>query len=120
MYPGPMKRIAYTYRTTPNQDNSAPVYGQISSENYYDGTSIGAAVSTLTVTGPTTRMETRGDGKTRTFTYQTYQSGGYLSSCTDFKGVSASQTYDDNMYINSVTDRNGHTTNFTSTRTQDC
>jgi RHS repeat-associated protein len=111
MYPGPMKRIAYTYRTTPNQDNSAPVYGQISSENYYDGTSIGAAVSTLTVTGPTTRMETRGDGKTRTFTYQ---SGGYLSSCTDFKGVSASQTYDANMYINSVTDRNLHTTNFTS------
>jgi RHS repeat-associated protein len=109
MYDGPMKRIAYTYRTTTNPDGSAAVFGQISSENYYDGTNPGVAVSTLTVTGATTRTETRGDGKTRTFTYQ---AGGYLTSNTDFKASIASQTYDTKKYINSVTDRNGRTTNF--------
>jgi len=109
MYPGPMKRIAYTYRTTDNFSGNHAVYGQISSEKSYDGT---ATVSTLEVTTATTRKETRGDNKWRTFTYT---STGYLSSLTDFKGtVSASQTYDANKYINSVTDRNGHTTNFTS------
>jgi RHS repeat-associated protein len=110
MYSGPMKRIAYTYKTGTNPDNSAAVFGQIQSENYYDGTNIGLAVSTLTVTGANTRKETRYDGTYRTFSYQT---GGYLSSSTDFDGISASQTYDVKKYINSVTDRNGHTTNFT-------
>ena len=110
-YSGPMKRIAYTYKTGTNPDNSSAVFGQISSENYYDGSNIGAAVSTLSVTGTYTRTETRADGKTRSFTYQ---SGGYLSSCTDFYGHGASQGYDAHKYINLVTDRNGHTTNYTS------
>ena len=109
MYPGPMKRIAYVYKTTNNADGSAPVYGQILSENYYDGTNVGAAVSTLTVNSATMRTETRGDLKTRTFTYSTP----YRLNWTDFKGVNASQTWDSNQYINSVTDRNGHKTTMT-------
>ena len=110
MFGGPMKRIGYTYRTTNNADGTAAVYGQISSENYYDGTNVGAAVTTLTVNN-NTRTETRGDGThpTRTFTYASAK----LTSETDFRGVSASKTYDSNSYINSVTDRNGRTTNFT-------
>src|SRR6266487_2832321 len=109
MYAGPMKRIAYVYQTTNNPDGSAPVYGQILSENYYNGTSAGAALTTLAVTGSSTRKETRADGKWRTFTY----TNALLTSLTDFKNVAASQTYDTKSYINSVTDRNAYTTNFT-------
>ena len=111
MYPGPMKRIAYTYRTADNYTGNHPAYGQISSENYYDGSTVGAAVSTLTVPSATSRVETRGDDKTRTFTYTT---GGYLTSCTDFMtpSHSTSQSYDAYKYINRVTDRNGHRTDF--------
>jgi RHS repeat-associated protein len=111
MYAGPMRRIGYVYRTTTNPDGTAPVYGQIQSENYYDGTTVGAAVSTLLVNG-STRTETRGDGTnpTRTFTYTGYN----LTSDTDFRTISASKTYDSNGYLSSVTDRNGHTTNFTA------
>lgn len=109
MYPGPMRRIGYVYRTTNNPDGTQPVYGQVLSENYFDGTNVGAALTTLTVNNSTTRTETRADGKTRTFTY----SSGLLTSCTDFKNVSASQTYDTHSYINAVTDRNNHTTNYT-------
>jgi hypothetical protein len=70
MYAGPMKRIGYVYRTVNNPDGTTPVYGQIQSENYYDGTTVGAAVSTLAVgtdgvhTGPGYRRETRGDTAT--------------------------------------------------------
>src|SRR5262249_929619 len=111
IYPGPMHKIAYTYRTADNYTGNHAVYGQISSENYYDGTNVGAAVSTLTVPSATTRTETRGDGKTRTFTYTT---DGYLLSCTDFYNHSASQNYDGYRYINYVIDRNGHRTDFTN------
>jgi YD repeat-containing protein len=71
MYAGPMRRIGYIYRTTTNPDGTAPVWGQIQSENYYDGTTVGAAVSTLSITTASTRTETRGDGThpTRTFAY---------------------------------------------------
>ena len=72
MYEGPMRRIGYIYRTTANPDGSAVVVGEIQSENYYDGTNVLAAVSTLTVGAsgnPYIRTETRGDGRTRTFTY---------------------------------------------------
>ncbi len=113
MYEGPMRRIAYTYRTTANPDGSAVVVGEIQSENYYDGTNVGVAVSTLTVGAPgnsNIRTETRGDGRTRTFTYTGYN----LTSSTDFYAVSASQTYDSYGFVNSITDRNGHTTNFTN------
>jgi hypothetical protein len=64
------------------------VYGQLQSERFYSG-NIGAAVSIPSV-GTTTRIETRADGPTRTFTYASYG----LSNATDFKNVSASQGYD--------------------------
>ena len=112
LYEGPMKWIAYSYRTTNNADGSSPVYGQISSENYYNATTdiVGAAVTTLTVNG-STRTETRGDGTqpTRTFTYTSAK----LTSQTDFLNHSSSQTYDGNSYLSSVTDANGQKTNFT-------
>ena len=81
MYAGPMKRIGYVYQTANNPDGTTPVYGQISSENYYDGTNVGAAVSTLTVNSATLRTEKRGDLKTRTFTY----TNPYRLSWSDFK-----------------------------------
>jgi YD repeat-containing protein len=109
MYPGPMKKIGYIYRTANNPDGTAAVYGQISSENYYNGT-IGAAVSTLSVTTATLRTETRGDGQTRTFTYTV---SGYITWVSDFNGIGANQTYDSKKYVNSVRDRNGNITNFT-------
>jgi RHS repeat-associated protein len=118
MYAGPMKKIAYVYATTNNQDGTAPVVGQIKSENYYDGTNIGGAVSSLTING-STRTETRGDGPSRTFTYGgTYagvaQPSNLITKATDFKGIAATQGYDLNTnYINAVTDRNGHTINYT-------
>jgi len=116
MYPGPMKRIGYTYRTANNPDGTTPVYGQIQSENYYDGTNVGTAVSTLTVGSANpinhnTRTETRGDNVTRTFLYTAQ---GYVTLVSDFMSHSAGQTYDANKWINSVTDRNGHRTDFTS------
>jgi RHS repeat-associated protein len=117
MYRDAMWRIGYIYATANNADGTPPVYGQILSENYFNGTSVGAAVSTLSVNG-NTRTETRGDGKTRTFTYggtyggTTYPSN-LLTKATDFKGVAALQGYDSNDYINSVTDRNSNTTNYT-------
>jgi RHS repeat-associated protein len=103
MYEGPMWKIAYTFVTN-------GVYGQLQSENYFDGTNVGAAVSSLTVTGTSTRKETRGDGATRTFTYTGYD----LTSSTDFKGISASKAYDSKGFIKSVTNRNGNTTAFTN------
>jgi RHS repeat-associated protein len=121
MYPGPMKRIAYEYKTGQNADTSSAVYGQIYRERYWDGVAghegTGAIVSTLAVgtngitNNPAYRMETRGDGATRTFTYST---SGYKLTWTDFMSHSASKTYDTNKYVNSVIDFNGHTTNYTN------
>jgi RHS repeat-associated protein len=90
MYPGPMHKIAYTLATKANSNGTAIVSGQIASEDYYDGTNIGVAVSTLTMPTATTRTETRGDGKTRTFTYT---STPLLTTYTDFKGATASLGY---------------------------
>jgi RHS repeat-associated protein len=118
MYSGPMWKIGYTYATDKNPDNTAPVYGQIKSENYFNGSSIGGPVSTLTING-SARTETRGDNKTRAFTYGgTYGTTTYpanlLTKATDFKGLPALQGYDLNTnYVTSVTDRNSHTTNYT-------
>ncbi|MDQ2946121.1 MAG: M91 family zinc metallopeptidase [Acidobacteriota bacterium] len=109
MYTGPMWRIGYVYRTTNNPDGTLASYGQISSENYYDGTSIGAAVSTLTVNG-STRVNQRGDGPSQTLTYTGYN----LTSATDFNGVAETYGYDGAGYLTSVTDRNGHTTDLTN------
>jgi len=116
MYAGPMHRIGYVYRTANNPDGSAPAYGQIQSENYYDGTTIGAAVSTLSVGLPNNnaayRTETRGDGATRTFTYN---GAGYVTWSSDFMGHSALQHYDaTTKYIDYVVDRKGHQTDYTT------
>jgi RHS repeat-associated protein len=105
MYPGPMKKISYTYKKATNPDGSSAVYGQILSEN----NAAGQAVSTLTVTGANTRTETRADGRQRTFTYD---ANGYLTSWTDFKGISSSRTYDSVRFIDSTTDGRGNITNF--------
>ncbi|HJT44657.1 MAG TPA: RHS repeat-associated core domain-containing protein [Chthoniobacterales bacterium] len=110
MFAGPMWKIAYRYATGKNADGTDVVYGQILSENYFDGTYVGPAVSTMTITGTGTRKETRGDGKTRTFTFNT---SALLTNWTDFKGNSMSQSYDSNGYVNAITDFNAHTTNFT-------
>jgi RHS repeat-associated protein len=118
MYPGPMRRIAYDYNTgTTNPDGKSVVYGQIYRERYWDGMTgheaSGAWVTTLTI-GATSnvRIETRGDGRTRTFTYTGYN----LTSSTDFYGVSSSLTYDSWGYVNSVTDPNGNKTDLTINR----
>jgi RHS repeat-associated protein len=100
MYSGSMWKIAYTFAALPNADGTKPVPGQILSENYFDGTTVGAAVSTLAVTASTTRQETRGDGPSCTFTY----ASGLLGSWTDYKGAVASQTYDGNGFVKTVTD----------------
>ncbi|MGI8819546.1 MAG: RHS repeat domain-containing protein [Chthoniobacterales bacterium] len=69
MYPGAMSRIRYEFMQGGD-------YGQLHSEKRPDGT----LVSQLDVTTGNTRMETRGDEATRTFTY----TGGLLTAWTDF------------------------------------
>src|SRR5437588_2384306 len=105
MYEGPMKRIAYVYATA-NNDGSSVVAGQIRSENYFDGVNIGGAVSTLTINSATDRTETRGDGPSRTFNYDS----GKLANYSDFKGHSSSISYDGNGYVSSFTDARIHRT----------
>jgi RHS repeat-associated protein len=123
MYAGPMKRISYEYKTGPNADQTAAVYGQVWRVHYWDGVSgpdSGPVVSTLTVgfpnANPVNRTETRGDGVTRTFIYNGAGSG-YLAWASDFSNRYASQTYDQTTkYIISVMDRRGNTTDYTSDR----
>ena len=109
MYAGPMRRVGYVYQTANNPDGSLAVYGQIQSENYYNGTTIGAAVASLVVNG-STRTETRGDGPTRTFTYTGYK----LTAVTDFKNKTENRAYDTKSFIKSVTNRNNNQTLFSS------
>src|SRR6266542_2091601 len=122
MYPGPMMRIAYKYATGHDAGLCTyAVYGQIRSERYWDGVAghewNGPIVSTLSVctdgihNGANYRMETRGDGRTRGFTYST---DGYLQSRTDFMSHSASQGYDNYKYINYVSDSYSHRTDYTN------
>ncbi len=105
MYEGPMWSIGYIY--VPGA--SGGVYGQLQSENYLSpwNATIGAAVSTLGITG-NSRTETRGDGPARTFNYVSAKK----QSWTDFKNVTASKTFDANAFVSSVTDRKGNTTNY--------
>ena len=127
MYAGAMKRIYYEYATG-SQNGLWAVFGQIHTEWYWDGVTghegWGPVVSTLTVGsdgvhyGAGYRMETRGDSRTRGFTYST---DGYLQSRTDFMSHTTWQGYDAKKYINSVTDARGqspgdpsHTTNYTN------
>lgn len=109
MYSGPMKKIFYTYASANNPNGTPAVYGQILSEKR--AAADPTPVSKLTINTATTRTETRADGKTRTFVYDTR---GLLKSVTDFKGIAQTQTYDANLYVDTVTDRRGYTTNFTN------
>jgi RHS repeat-associated protein len=116
MYPGPMVRIAYiyTYGSGPNADGTAVVAGQLQSENYFDGTTVGPAVSTISIlpNGPYNRQETTGDGRTRKFLV----GWAWTPKAGDFKGVDALQNIDMTYYwVNSRTDRNGNTTTWTNT-----
>jgi RHS repeat-associated protein len=119
MYPGPMKRIAYEYKTGTNADQRAAVYGQMLRERYWDGVlqheGSGAIVSTLTVGAANPinhniRTETRGDNVTRTFIYN---GAGYVTWVSDFMGHQSTQGYDTYKYINSVIDFNRNETNYT-------
>jgi RHS repeat-associated protein len=120
MYPGAMWKIGYMFVPKAN----GGVYGQLQSENYFDGTSVGTAVSSLDTSGANglVRVETRGDGPTRRFKYgSTNQYSGFsvpagylLADLTDFKANHTYLGYDSNGYINAVNDRNGHITNYTN------
>jgi RHS repeat-associated protein len=120
MYHGAMWKIGYTFVPKAN----GGVYGQLQSENYFDGTSIGTAVSSIATSGANglVRIETRGDGPTRRFKYgSTNQYSGFsvpagylLADLTDFKANHTYLGYDSNGYINAVNDRNGHITNYTN------
>lgn len=106
MYAGPMKSILYTYATGLNGDNSTPVFGQIRYEKSIDGqtvSNLGVIVSG--------RVETKGDGSSRYFTFPA--SGYLLSSWSDFVNLRyANKQYDANNFLQAFTDRNSNTTNF--------
>jgi RHS repeat-associated protein len=108
MYDGPMKKISYAYEDAVYGQPTPPA-GFIVSEK--SGTT-GQVVSSLSfgINGYFP-IETRGDGKTRSFSYGP---PGFLLNWTDWKGVSMSQTYDTRSFVNSVTDANGKTTNWTN------
>ena len=116
MYAGPMKGIAYDYKpaTPVNPDGTAPVYGQILRERYYDGTNVGVSVSTLTVGEAPNhtwiRTETRGDGATRTFVYN---GAGQVTWVSDFLGHQSTYGYDSYKYLSSVIDFRRNETDYT-------
>src|SRR5205085_11840284 len=93
------------------------------------------AVSAISVTGPDTFTETRGDGRMRSFTYthmshcqgnecgpcDDYENNNawpskapqqMLVSYTDFQANATQINYDSNWYVNSVRDANLHTTTY--------
>src|SRR5436190_6894500 len=102
MYGGPMWAISYTFAP-----GSSGVYGLLQSENYLDPrtATAGGPVSSLSLNG-NSRVETRGDGPTRTFNY----SGAKLVSYTDFKNQLSSISYDGNGFVWANTDARGKTT----------
>ena len=114
MYAGPMRKISYSYAPAGrNQDGTNVVSGQILSEN--SGTTL-QPVSTLTI-GESGRGETTGDLRSRSFTFQ---SGGLVSTSTDFLGKSMSFKYEDangpfliSGFPTSAIDRKGNKTTHT-------
>lgn len=109
MFAGPLKKLTYVYATANNPNGTPPVYGQILSEK---STTANVALTTLTMNTAATRTETRYDGATRTFTYDTAK--GLLTSATDFKGVAATRSYDTNRFCDAITNRRNQTTDFTN------
>lgn len=105
-YGGAMRQIEYLFVVGDR------IRGKIKSEKKSGS---GEAVSTVTFPAnrSQTRVETRGDGPQRTFTYG---SGGRLLSYTDFKNNSAivtRLTYDANNFVGAVKDFGGHQTTYT-------
>ena len=84
MYAGPMKNISYTYATGLNGDNSTPVVGQIRYEKSADGQTVSNLG--MIVSG---RVETKGDGSSR---YFTFPANGYLLSSWSDLGSSGTPT----------------------------
>jgi RHS repeat-associated protein len=105
-YYGPMHQIQYQFV------RGDRIRGKIKSE-IKPGS--GEAVSTLTFPSARsqTRLETRGDGPKRTFTYS---ESGRLLSYTDFKNNPSAKTrldYDDNNFLRTATDASNHATTYT-------
>src|SRR5260370_35745915 len=111
MFDGPMWKIAYDFKAAgTNADGSAVVYGQLWREKNWAGTVASTlSINAKTSQGDNSMTETRGDGPSRTFTYNTY----LLKTVTDFNGAVASQSYGNDYWLDSVTDRNGNQTTFT-------
>jgi RHS repeat-associated protein len=107
MYGGPMRKISYTYQDAVYAQPTPPP-GCILSEN--SGTT-GQTVSSLNGGTGYSAVETRADGKSRSFTYGP---PALLYNWTDFKAISVSQTYDTRSFVNSFTDGKGNTTNWTN------
>jgi RHS repeat-associated protein len=105
-YSGAMRQIDYLFV------QGDRIRGKIKSE--LKGGS-GQAISTLTFPAnrAQTRVETRGDGPKRTFTYS---SSGRLLSYTDFKNnasITTKLAYDANNFVGAVTDAGNHQTTYT-------
>jgi YD repeat-containing protein len=98
-YLGPMKKITYEYM--PQATGIA--VGQLKREK---NTATGQVVSEIAYPSENVRVETRGDGPTRTFNY----TDGDLISFTDFKGQTSYITYDVNGYRASFKDALGRIT----------
>lgn len=100
-YPGAMSKIRYEYIPHGTQDVA---FGQLKAERNLTTNQI---VSQIAYNGDVSRTETRGDGPSRTFTYN---SDGRLVSYTDFKGQPSYISYDGNSYPWAFTDARGKVT----------
>ncbi|HKP04416.1 MAG TPA: RHS repeat-associated core domain-containing protein [Chthoniobacterales bacterium] len=97
IYSGAMNRIVYDFA-------SDRPHGFIESERYFDGNypvNPGPKVSSLAIdpANSNKRIETRGDGPSRTFTYQ----GGLLKSWTDFKATPNTNTFSQEHFTSGAT-----------------
>lgn len=137
-YPGPMRQISYTYTDPSDQSNPGHNGTRVKIENYLLSTGQTGAVSSiagLSEHGTSTSTETRGDGRTRGFSYnsaprcplctgqeceiETQPLDGKLLSFTDFQGHPTILTYETDPdkpsagYITQVKDANNNTTTYT-------
>lgn len=111
-YAGPMKKIAYDFEAAAGAN-----YGQLKQEKHPDAT--GDTVVTNLAFNGNTRIETRGGGPIRTWTYGTPMQSGYsvplsyqLADVTDFLGHHTSFSYDDNGFQNTIRNGRGAVTSF--------
>ncbi len=140
-YLGPMRQIAYTYTNPSDQTNPGHNGTRVLSENHLlPNGQIGEMVSTiagLSENGTSTSTETRGDSRTRSFTYNSVTRcipcpppdtdpcadsqplDGKLLSFTDFQGNSTVLSYETDAtkpsagFITAVKDANNNTTTYT-------